>query len=75
MNDDEESTFLGNRADQQLNNRPSVDDGESPIPDVEAGPSNSGLIARLNTFDDALFINLLRAQSTSGAGLRKMTVA
>jgi hypothetical protein len=54
---DEESTFLGNRADQELNDRPSVDDGDTHLQDIETGPSNSGHMARLILFDEALCYN------------------
>ncbi len=50
MADEEESTFLGNRPNQEFNNRPSVEDVDSSIRDIENGPSNSGHMARSKIF-------------------------
>ncbi len=80
---EEESTFLGNRTDEQLNSRPSVDEGDTRIQDIENGPSNTGQMARLKTFLIKAFysyhcivlFNFRVIVSRSGAGQKKKTVA
>jgi hypothetical protein len=59
MNDEEESTFLGNRANQPFSDHPSVEDVDSSIRDIENGPSHSGQMARLKIVFKTQFCSIL----------------